>query len=155
MEAITKHPALSPYLVVKKCEEALEFYRQALGAKELYRLVEKGTGRIGHAEMLIHGSLLMLSSEYPEFGILAAEGKAPIRLHLMVPDVDAALERAREAGATVTRPAKDEFYGFRAAGFTDPYGYDWLISEEKESLTPQEMQRRYDELMDEMADGPD
>jgi PhnB protein len=151
MESITKYPALLPYLVVKKCEEALEFYRKALGAEERYRLVEKGTGRIGHAEMTIYGSILMLSSEYPEMGILGSDGKSPVRLHLMVPDVDAALERAKAAGATMIRPAKDEFYGHRAACFDDPFGFNWMLSQEKENVSPQEMQRRYDAMMDEMA----
>lgn len=151
MESNNTFPALSPYLVVKKCEEALEFYRNALGADERYRLVEKGTGRIGHAEMTIHGSLFMLSSEYPEMGIVGSDGKSPVRLHLMVPDVDAALERAKAAGATVIRPATDEFYGHRSASFSDPYGFNWLLSQEKENLSPQEMQRRYDAMMDEMA----
>ncbi|TCH98604.1 VOC family protein [Roseococcus sp. SYP-B2431] len=151
MEALTDDPALSPRLVVKKCEEALEFYRRALGAEERYRLVEKGTGRIGHAEMTIYGSVLMLSSEYPEMGILGSDGKSPVRLHLMVPDVDAALERARAAGATVIRPPTDEFYGHRAAVFDDPYGFNWMLGQEKEKLSPQEMQRRYDALMDGMA----
>lgn len=151
MASMTTFPALSPHLVVKKCEEALEFYRNALGAEELFRLREKGTGRIGHAEMTIYGSLLMLSSEYPEMGIVGSDGKSPVRLHLMVPDVDAALERAKAAGATVTRPATDEFYGHRAANFSDPYGFSWMISQEKEKVSPEEMQRRYDAMMDEMA----
>ncbi|MBS7810469.1 VOC family protein [Roseococcus pinisoli] len=151
MEPITTFAALSPYLVVKKCEEAIEFYRRALGAEERYRLTEKGTGRIGHAEMTIYGALFMLSSEYPEMGMMGSEGKSPVRLHLMVPDVDAALERAKDAGATVIRPATDEFYGHRAACFDDPFGFNWLLSQEKEAVSPQEMQRRYDAMMDEMA----
>jgi len=151
MESINTFSALSPYLVVKKCEEAIEFYRMALGAEERYRLTEKGTGRIGHAEMTIYGSLFMLSSEFPEMGMTGSEGKSPVRLHLMVPDVDAALERAKAAGATVVRPATDEFYGHRAACFDDPFGFNWLLSQEKENVSPQEMQRRYDAMMDEMA----
>jgi PhnB protein len=151
MESITKFPALLPYLIVKKCEEALEFYRKALGAEELYRLIEKGTGRIGHAEMTIYGSMFMLSSEYPEMGLMGSDGKSPVRLHLMVPDVDAALERAKGAGATVVRPPTDEFYGHRAACFDDPFGFSWMLSQEKEVVSPQEMQRRYNAMMDEMA----
>ncbi|WP_424814626.1 VOC family protein [Roseococcus sp. YIM B11640] len=142
---------LSPYLVVKDAEGALEFYRKGLGAEELYRLREKGSDRIGHAEMTIHGALFMLSSEFPEMGALGPQGMPPIRLHLMVPDVDAALERAVEAGATVIRPPTDEFYGHRQASFTDPFGYIWMLSKEFEKVSPEEMQRRYDAMMDELA----
>ncbi len=151
MESVTAFAALTPYLVIKKCGEAIEFYRKALGAEERYRLTEKGSGRIGHAEMIIQGALFMLSDEFPEMGMAGSEGKSPVRLHLIVPDVDAALERAKGAGATVIRPANDEFYGHRAACFDDPFGFNWILTQEKENVPPQEMQRRYDAMMDEMA----
>lgn len=137
-----------PYLRLRRAGEAIDFYQRAFGAKELMRLTEPG-GRIGHAEIEIGGVTIMLSEEYPEMNLLGPEslGGTTSSLHLHVDDVDALIERAVTAGATLTRPAQDHFYGERSGTVRDPFGHEWLLGQHIEDVTPEEMQRRYDELM--------
>jgi PhnB protein len=127
---------------------AMLFYEKAFGAKELYRLSEPG-GRIGHAEMRIGDSVVMLSDEYPDMAILSAKtlNGSPIRLHLSVKNPDACMERAIHAGATLVRPMQDEFYGWRSGVVTDPFGYSWFIASQIEVVSPKEMQTRWDKMM--------
>ena len=141
-------PALIPYIVVSRCAEAIAFYKAAFGAEELFRLTEKGTGKVGHAELRIQDSMLMLADEFPDYGVLSPEtvGGSPARLRLEVPDTDAAVSRAVAAGAIVKRPATDEFYGHRAANVMDPFGYAWMLSQKIEEVDPAEMQRRWDAM---------
>ena len=140
---------LFPYLRTQDAAQAIAFYEKAFGAKEKFRLVEPGTGRVGHAELDFGGTTLMLSDEYPELGFRGprAVGATTVSIHLHVDDADAAIQRAVEAGAVVVRPATDAFYGERSGTVRDPFGHEWMIGHSIEEVTPAEMQRRYDALM--------
>lgn len=144
----TDQSPLVPQIAVKNADKAIEFYKHALGAKEAFRLVEK-TGKIGHAELRIEGALISLSDEYPDYGCLSPStiGGSPVRLQLYVPDVDIALKRAVDAGATIVRPTRNEFYGDRTATIADPFGYQWNLSSRTEDVSPAEMQARWDRMM--------
>jgi uncharacterized glyoxalase superfamily protein PhnB len=136
-----------PYIRVRNAGKAIEFYVEAFGAKEKFRLVEP-TGRIGHAELELGGGVLMISDEYPEHGILGPEsvGATTFSIHLHVDDADALIARAVAAGAELVRPAADHFYGERSGTIRDPFGHQWLLGHHLEDVTPEEMQRRYDAL---------
>ncbi|HJS74280.1 MAG TPA: VOC family protein [Vicinamibacteria bacterium] len=138
-----------PYLCVSDAKTAIEFYERAFGAKEKFRLTEP-SGRIGHAELDFGGMTLMLSDEFPEYGIrsAAAIGATPVTLHLHVDDADAMIRAAAEHGATVEREPKDEFYGERSGAIRDPFGHRWLIGHSIEDVAPEEMQRRYTKLLE-------
>jgi PhnB protein len=144
-----QEPALAPYVIVKNAARAIEFYVRAFGAKERYRLRDPHGERIGHAELELDGSFLMLADEYPDFGALSpvSVGGTPVSLHLYVPDVDAAVARAEQIGATVLRPAKDEFFGERTALLMDPFGHRWHLATRREHVTPEEMQKRWNEAV--------
>jgi uncharacterized glyoxalase superfamily protein PhnB len=139
---------LFAYLCVKNAAAAIAFYETAFGATEKFRLTEPG-GRIGHAELDFGAATLMLSEEFPEFGITAPDpAKAPpVTLHLHVDNADEVIQRAVAAGAALERPAKDEFYGERSGCFRDPFGHRWNIGHHIEDVTPEEMQRRYAKLL--------
>jgi PhnB protein len=140
--------AATPFLTLRDPGAALEFYSRAFGAVETMRLVEPG-GAIAHAEMAIGEARFMLGHEYPELGFRAPEtlGGSPVSIHLDVDDVDAFVERARAAGATVVQAPTDEFHGARAASLRDPFGLAWLIATPREEVSTAEMQRRLDEMM--------
>jgi PhnB protein len=137
---------LTPYLIVKNAAKAIAFYEKAFGAKEDYRLAGP-EGEIGHAELTVGVGRFMLADEHPAFGALAPPsiGGSPVRLHLYVEDVDATIARAEKEGATVLRPAQDQFYGDRAGMIADPFGHQWHLGTRKENVTPDEMRRRYQE----------
>jgi PhnB protein len=139
--------SVTPYLTVKGAAAALDFYARAFGAVELYRLVGPD-GRIGHAELRIGDSVLMLSDEYPDFGALGpvAIGGTPVKLQIYVPDADAAVARAVAAGATLLRPVQDQFHGSRSGMVADPFGHGWFIATQTEEVEPAEMQRRWDRM---------
>lgn len=136
-----------PYLRVHDAAAAVEFYRQAFGAEELFRLTEP-SGRVGHVEIKIGTAVLMLSDEYPEMNMVGPRklGGTSFAMHLHVNDADAWMARAVAAGATVVRPASDAFYGERSGTVRDPFGHEWLIGHQIEAVEPAEMQRRYDAL---------
>jgi PhnB protein len=136
-----------PYLRLRNAAQAIDFYRKAFGAEELYRLVEP-SGRVGHAEIKLGGVTIMLSDEYPEMNIVGPQalGGTTFALHLHVDNADAWIARAVGAGAVVTRPATDMFYGERSGAVRDPFGHEWLIGNEIEKVSTEEMQRRYDAL---------
>ncbi len=142
--------SLSPYLAAKDAAAALEFYKQAFGAVENYRL-NGPDGRIGHAEFTINGARLMIADEYPDFGALSPQtiGGSPIKLHIYVDNADATIAQAVKAGATLVREPKDEFFGDRSGMVTDPFGYSWFVAHKIEEVSPEEMQRRWDEGMGE------
>ena len=127
---------------------AIEFYTQAFGATEVLRLSEPG-GRIGHAEIQIGDARLMLADEFPEHGIRGPQslGGTSVGIHLTVPDVDAVAERAVAAGARLSKPIQDEFYGERAGKLEDPFGHVWHLVTRIEDVSPEEMQRRYEVLL--------
>src|SRR6185437_8515874 len=133
----------TPYLSVRGAAAAIEFYKKAFGATEVARLMQPD-GRVGHAEINIDGARIMLADEFPEIGFRSPEslGGSSVNIHLDVPDVDAVASRALAAGAKVVRPVEDQFYGDRSGQLSDPFGYTWTVSTHKETLTPEEMQRR-------------
>ncbi len=144
----TDYPAFSPYLSVQDANRAIDFYQAAFGATEQMRLNDKKTGKVGHAELLIQGSLVMLSEENPDWGNKAPQtlGGTPVTFCLIVDDADAALERAVAAGAAVMMPMADQFYGFRSGSVIDPFGHQWMLQHEIEKLTQEEMQKRWDAM---------
>ncbi|NOT38980.1 MAG: VOC family protein [Alphaproteobacteria bacterium] len=139
---------ISAYACYKNAADAIVFYTKAFGAVEQFRLAEP-SGRIGHAEIKIGGSVLMMSDEYPDFGAVSAStiGGCPITLHLYVADVDSFVDRAVKAGATLLRLVKDEFYGDRTGQIADPFGYKWMIATQREAVTPQDMQKRWSKML--------
>jgi PhnB protein len=132
-----------PYLCIKDAARAIDFYKQAFGATELFRLAEPN-GKVGHAELQIGSAVIMLADEHPEMGFFSPQtiGGTPVLLHLYVEDVDALAKRAEAAGITVTRPIEDQFYGDRGGKFTDPFGHIWWLATHKEDVSPAEMKKR-------------
>jgi PhnB protein len=132
-----------PYLIVDGAAAAIEFYKTAFGAIERYRLGGPG-GKIGHAELQIGDSLVMLADEHPEMGALGPRtvGGSPVGIHLYLSDVDAAAARAVAGGAKLTRPVADQFYGDRLGTIEDPFGHIWHISTHIEDVSPEEIGRR-------------
>ena len=135
--------SVTPYLIMDDATRALDFYKKALGAVELMRMPAPG-GRIGHAEIRIGDSPVMLADESPEQGqkSLRTIGGSPISLMVYVEDVDARVAQAVAAGAKLTRPVADQFYGDRAGGLEDPFGHQWHISTHVEDVSPAELRRR-------------
>ena len=134
---------VTPYLIVNDGKAALEFYKKAFGAVELLRM-PRPDGRIGHAEIKIGDSPVMLADEHPEIGVLSPQsvGGSPVSIHLYVADVDAMFKQAVAAGASVVRPVQKQFYGDRTGGVKDPFGYQWYIATHVEDISPEELQRR-------------
>ena len=137
------------YLCVENAVEAIEFYEKAFGATEKFRLVEPG-GRIGHAELDFDGATLMLADEFPEIGVKSPPsiGGSPVTIYLQVDDADAVVGRAAQAGATIEMPPTDMFYGERMAVLQDPFGHRWNIGHTIEDVSPDEMQRRYNVMVE-------
>jgi PhnB protein len=134
----------TPYLIVSGAAKALDFYKQAFGAAETLRMADPSTGQIGHAEIKIGDSIIMLADEHPQMGFRSPTslGGTPVSLVLYVPDVDATAKQAVAAGATEVRPVQDQFYGDRSGTFQDPFGHMWTISTHKEDLTAEEVGKR-------------
>lgn len=139
---------LFAYLVVKDAPGAIDFYQRAFGVTEKFRLTEPN-GRVGHCELDFGGTTLMLSDEFPEYGILSptSAGSTSVTMHLHVDNADAMIQRALDAGATLDRPVSDAFYGERGGAVKCPFGHRWSIGHSIEEVTPEEMQRRYTESM--------
>lgn len=139
---------LFPYLHVDDAEAAIAFYVKAFGAQEKFRLTEP-SGRIGHAELDFNGTTLMLADEFPEYGIHGPRtiGGTGTTIHLHVDNADEVIRRAVDAGAKIEIEVKDEFYGERSGSISDPFGHRWNIGHHIEDVSPEEMQRRYDDLM--------
>ena len=137
------------YLCVGNAVEAIAFYEKAFGATEKLRLVEPG-GRIGHAELDFDGATLMLADEFPEIGVKSPPsiGGSPVTIYLHVDDADAVVDCAVKAGATIEMPPTDMFYGERMAILHDPFGHRWNIGHTIEDVSPDEMQRRYNEMVE-------
>jgi PhnB protein len=137
----------TPYLIVSGAAKAIEFYKQAFGAKELMRLADP-TGKVGHAEIKIGDSVIMLADEFPEMGAKGPQsfGGSPISIMLYVEDVDARFAQAVAAGAQATRPVKDQFYGDRSGTLVDPFGHTWTLGTHKEDVSVEEIGRRFAEF---------
>lgn len=137
------------YLRTSNGNDAIEFYKQAFSAQEIFRLSEPN-GRVAHAELMFGTTTVMVSDEYPEYGIHApSETTNPgCAVHLHVDDVDALIEQSVSAGAEVTMPAQDQFYGERTARLRDPFGHEWLLGQQIEEVSQEEMQRRFSAMFD-------
>ncbi len=135
------------YLSVHDAAAAIDFYVEAFGAKERFRL-NGPDGRIGHAELELGGTVLMIADEYPEYGIRSAKtlGGTPVTIHLHVDNADALIEHAVQCGATLEMEPRDQFYGERGGSVYDPFGHRWLIGHTIEEVSPEEMQRRWDAI---------
>lgn len=137
------YPRVSPYLIIDDAASAIDFITTVFGGKERFRLPAPN-GKVGHAEIEIGDSLLMLADEAPEMGALSPRtvGGSPVTLCIYVEDADATIEAARQAGAKVLRPAEDRFYGDRGGEVEDPFGHLWNIASHIEDVPPEEMARR-------------
>jgi PhnB protein len=135
--------SLQPYIICRDAAQAIAFYRNAFGAVELVRMPDD-EGKIGHAELRIGDSILMLSDEHLERDIKspATLGGSPVSLMIYVEDVDATFINAVAAGGKIKREPADQFYGDRSAGVEDPFGHTWWIHTHIEDVTPEEMKRR-------------
>jgi PhnB protein len=142
------YPSLTPYLIVADGAGAIAFYEKAFEAKLRLRLV-RPDGKIGHAELDIGGSVVMLADEYPAMDAKAppAYGGTPVSLHLYVVDADAVAAKAVAAGAMLKRPVADQFYGDRLGTLQDPFGHIWRVSTHIEDVSPEEIDRRAAEAM--------
>ncbi|MGH8905054.1 MAG: VOC family protein [Egibacteraceae bacterium] len=137
------YPQVTPYLCVDGASAAIEFYSKVFGAAERMRMPAPD-GKIGHAELQIGDSVIMLSDEYPEMGARGpkAFGGSPVTLTIYVDDVDAVFERAVSAGAKPLHPVQDQFYGDRSGQFEDPFGHRWSVATNIEDVSLDEMMRR-------------
>lgn len=136
--------SVTPYLIVDDAEAALKFYREALGAEETVRMPMGG--KIGHAEIRIGNSMVMLSDEWPDMGALGPKtrGGATSSFVLYVEDADKAFDRAVKAGAKVDKPVENQFWGDRMGSVTDPFGHKWSFGSHVEDVSPEEMKQRMD-----------
>jgi len=135
--------SVTPYLIVRGGSDAIEFYKKAFGAVELFRMAAPD-GKIGHAEIKIGDSPIMLADEFPEMGHKGPQtiGGSPVSLLIYVEDVDAVFDQAVTAGATVKEALQDKFYGDRMGTVVDPFGHVWHLGTHKEDVSPEEMERR-------------
>ena len=135
--------SVTPYLIIKGATEAIDFYKKAFGATELFRMPAPG-GKIGHAEIKIGDSPIMLADESPEMGYKSPQslGGSPISIMIYVADVDTVFKQAIAAGGKEQRPVKDQFYGDRSGTLEDPFGHVWHVATHTEDVSPEEMERR-------------
>jgi PhnB protein len=133
----------TPYLIIKGAAAALEYYKKAFGAREIMRFATPG-GMIGHAEIKIGDSTIMLADEHPDMGYRSPKslGGSPVSILLYVEDVDRWFERAIAAGGKVERPLANQFYGDRTGVLVDPFGHVWSIATHVEDVSAEEMDRR-------------
>ena len=135
--------SVTPYLITKNAPEALEFYKKAFGAKELFAMKSE-EGKIKHAEIQIGNSRLMLADEHPDMNVFGPDdsGRTPVMIHLYVDNVDKVFESAVSAGAIVLRPLANQFYGDRSAFLRDPFGHCWGIATHVEDVSNEELEKR-------------
>jgi len=134
--------SVTPYLIIDGATAALNFYKKAFGAVELFRMEHEG--KIGHAEIKIGDSPIMLADEQPNMGYVSPQalGGTPVSLMIYVDDVDTIFKQAIDAGAIEQKPVQDQFYGDRSGNLKDPFGHVWTIATHKEDVTPEEMTKR-------------
>jgi PhnB protein len=137
------YPRVTPYLIVDGAAAAIDFYKSVLGAGERMRM-DGPDGKVGHAELEIGNSVIMLADEHPEMDARGpkAVGGTPVSLHVYVEDADSTFESALEAGAKALRPVEDKFYGDRLGAFQDPFGHEWNVATHVEDIPPDEMSKR-------------
>ena len=135
--------SVTPYLIVKGASQALDFYKKALGAKELFRMASP-SGEIGHCEFKIGDSIIMMADEQIEMGAKSPEsfGGSPVSLMIYVKNVDSTIEQAIAAGATLIRPVENQFYGDRSGIIKDQFGHSWNIATHIEDVSPKELSKR-------------
>jgi len=133
----------TPYLIVKGAADAIEFYQRAFGATEMLRMADP-QGRVGHAEIKIGDSVIMLADEHPAMGYRGPRslGGSSVSILLYLEDVDGVFERAVKAGAKPQRPVANQFYGDRSGTLEDPFGHVWTVATHVEDVSPEEMKRR-------------
>lgn len=138
--------SVTPYLIVRGAAKAIDWYREAFRAEEMFRMDGPG-GTITHAEIKIGDSVLMLADEHPDVGARGPQsiGGTPVGLMIYMADCDAVFARATKAGATVERPLADHFYGDRSGSIVDPFGHKWTIATHVEDVSPEEMAQRHEE----------
>lgn len=138
------YPRVTPYLHVDGADAAIEFYTEVFGATERVRMPGDSPDSVGHAELELGNSVVMLADEFPDMGALGPKsvGGSPVTLHVYVEDVDATFETAVRAGARSLREPADQFYGDRSGQFEDPFGHRWNVASHIEDVPPEEMQRR-------------
>lgn len=138
---------VTPYLYIKGAADAIEFYKKAFGAEEIMRFAGPD-GKLGHAEIRIGNSPIMMADEHPGMGVLgpSTRGGTTVGFALYVNDVDSLFAKAVAAGAKVDRPIKNQFYGDRSGTLTDPFGHQWTIATHVEDVSPDEMKRRMGEM---------
>ncbi|MBP0450733.1 VOC family protein [Kitasatospora sp. RG8] len=143
------HPRVTPYLCVDGAAAAIDFYVSVLGATERMRSPAPG-GKLGHAELQIGNSVIMLADEFPEMGFRGPKtvGGTSVHLYVYVEDVDGAFARALAGGATELDPVKDQFYGDRSGQFEDPFGHRWHVATHVEDVPPEELEKRAREAME-------
>lgn len=136
---------VTPYMTIKDAASAIEFYKEAFGAREIFRWADPD-GSIRHAEVVIGDSPVMITDEAPEFGMSGPDspGGSPVHMFLYVEDADATFERAIASGATELAPVEDSTDGDRRGGVTDPFGHVWWIATHIEGVSREELQKRYD-----------
>ena len=134
--------SVTPYLCVKGAVDALEYYKKAFGAVELFRM--EHDGKIGHAEIKIGDSPIMLADEYPDMGFVSPVtlNGSPVGIMIYVDDVDTMFKQAIEAGGVEKKPVQDQFYGDRSGTLTDPFGHVWTVATHKEDVAPEEIDKR-------------
>lgn len=141
--------SVTPYLVVKGAAQAIEYYKKVFGATETVRM-DGPDGKVGHAELKIGDSHIMLADENPSMGqgysSAATIGASPVSLYVYLPDVDSVVDRAIAEGAKLLRPVADQFYGDRTGFFQDPFGHLWGVATHVEDVAPQEMKERMKKL---------
>ena len=137
------YPRVTPYLIVDDADAAIDFYKSVLGASERMRMAGQD-GKVGHAELEIGDSVIMLADEHPEMDAHGPKtvGGTPVSLHVYVEDADGVFERAIESGAEALRPVEDKFYGDRSGSFEDPFGHHWHVATHVEEVPPEEMSKR-------------
>jgi PhnB protein len=140
--------SITPYLVIKGAANAIDFYKRAFGATEVMRMASPD-GKIGHAEITIGDSRIMLADEYPEMGHRSPQsiGGTGVSLMVYLENVDEVFNRAVAAGARQLQPVKDQFYGDRSGTLRDPFGHEWTLSTHVEDVSPDEMRRRAEQYM--------
>jgi PhnB protein len=142
------YPRVTPYLCCRGAADAIEFYKEVLGATERMRMPGDSPDNIGHAELEIGTGLVMLADEFPDMGFLSPQslGGTPVTVHVYVDDVDAVYARALAKGATASREVENQFYGDRSGQFVDPWGHKWNVASHVEDVSEEEMGRRMAEM---------
>jgi len=144
------YSSVTPYLVIKGADQAIDYYKRVFGAEELFRM-NGPDGKVGHAELQIGNARIMLAEENPTMGQghvgATSSGSSPVSLYLYIPDVDRVVARAVAEGAKLLRPVETQFYGDRNGFIQDPFGHLWGVATHVEDVAPQEMEERAKKVM--------